>query len=210
MPRQPVARTAGGQVGGMRIHVPHAVAHRAGLAVRAVAPAPVLAIAAALGGAREAAPEFQDRAERRCAVRIGHQGRAGDQIRRRQAGNVGAVRYSVRYVDALHFAFSSKIFTLPRFVLDYIGVVSYYRDMSKTPISKSQKRAMELLGLASVDGYSEAASALEAAGCYRDGIPAGQTWRTAAKLSDADLVAGIRKSDEGFGMSAVNIAEYGY
>ena len=104
---------AGGQVGGMRIHVPHAVAHRAGLAVRAVAPAPVLAIAAALGGAREAAPEFQDRAERRCAVRIGHQGRAGDQIRRRQAGNVGAVRYSVRYVDALHFAFSSKIFTLP-------------------------------------------------------------------------------------------------
>ena len=82
--------------------------------------------------------------------------------------------------------------------------------MSKTPISKSQKRAMELLGLASVDGYSEAASALEAAGCCRDGIPAGQTWRTAAKLSDADLVAGIRKSDEGFGMSAVNIAEYGY
>ena len=182
----------------MRIHVPHAVAHRAGLAVRAVAPAPVLAIAAALGGAREAAPEFQDRAERRCAVRIGHQGRAGDQIRRRQAGN--------GYISP----FLQQSARGPRFVLDYIGVVSYYRDMSKTPISKSQKRAMDLLGLASVDGYSEAASALEAARCYRDGIPAGQTWRTAAKLSDADLVVGIRKSDEGFGMSAVNIAEYGY
>ena len=37
------------------------------------------------------------------------------QIRRRQAGNVGAVRYSVRYVDALHFAFSSKIFMRPPF-----------------------------------------------------------------------------------------------
>lgn len=82
--------------------------------------------------------------------------------------------------------------------------------MTKTPISKSQKRALDLLGLASVDGYNEAASALEAAGCYRDGIPAGQTWRTSAKLSGADLIAGIRKSDEGFGMSAVNIAEYGY
>jgi hypothetical protein len=65
--------------------------------------------------------------------------------------------------------------------------------MSKTPISKSQKRAMDLLGLAPVDGYDAAATALETAGCYRDGIPAGQTWRTASKLSDADLLTGIKQ-----------------
>jgi hypothetical protein len=65
--------------------------------------------------------------------------------------------------------------------------------MSKTPISKSQKRAMDLLGLAPVDGYDAAATALKTAGCYRDGIPAGQTWRTASKLSDAALLAGIKQ-----------------
>jgi len=64
----------------------------------------------------------------------------------------------------------------------------------ETPISKSQKRAMELAGLAPVDGYNAAATALEAASYYRDGLPAGQTWRTAAKLSDAALLAGVKQS----------------
>ena len=81
-----------------------------------------------------------------------------------------------------------------------------------TPISKSQKRAMDLLSLAPVDGYQKAAEVLEAAGCWRDGIPQGQTWRTAAKLTDAALLLGIRKSEDAdfAGMSAINIIEYGY
>jgi len=73
-------------------------------------------------------------------------------------------------------------------------------DMSK--ISKSQKRAMDLLGLAPVDGYDAAATALEAAGCYRDGVPAGQTWRTAAKLSDADLLGGSLMAHYGWHLVA--------
>lgn len=84
--------------------------------------------------------------------------------------------------------------------------------MSKTPISKSQKRAMDLLSLAPVDGYQEAAKALEAIGCWADGIPQGQTWRTAAKLVDAELLAGIRKNEDAefSGMSWRDIIEVGY
>lgn len=65
----------------------------------------------------------------------------------------------------------------------------------ETPTSKSQIRAMKLAGLMSVEGYEAAAAALESAGFIRDGIPAGQTWRSAAKLSDADLIAGIKASE---------------
>jgi hypothetical protein len=71
----------------------------------------------------------------------------------------------------------------------------YYKYMD-TPISKSQTRAMKLAGLATVDTYEAAASALEAARYRKDGIPMGQTWRTAAKLSDADLMSAIVLSDE--------------
>jgi hypothetical protein len=66
----------------------------------------------------------------------------------------------------------------------------------ETPISKSQTRAMKLVGLATVDTYEAAASALETAGLRRDGIPMGQTWRIAAKLSDADLMSAIVRTDE--------------
>jgi hypothetical protein len=66
----------------------------------------------------------------------------------------------------------------------------------ETPISKSQTRVMKLIGLGAVDGYQAAATALEAARYRRDGIPQGQTWRTAAKLSDADLMMAIVLSDE--------------
>ena len=83
--------------------------------------------------------------------------------------------------------------------------------MSKTPISKIQTRAMRLLGLPAVDGYDAAATSLEAAGCYRDGVPMGQTWRTAAKLSDADLLAGLKRADETFHhISAVDLIQYGF
>jgi hypothetical protein len=62
----------------------------------------------------------------------------------------------------------------------------------KTPISKSQTRAMKLAGLATVESYEASATALETAGYRKDGIPQGHNWRTAAKLTDADLIAGIR------------------
>jgi hypothetical protein len=61
----------------------------------------------------------------------------------------------------------------------------------ETPISKTQKRAMSLLNLTPVSGYQAAAEALETAGYRPDGIPQGMTWRTAAKLSDAELIASI-------------------
>jgi hypothetical protein len=60
-----------------------------------------------------------------------------------------------------------------------------------TPISKSQKRALTLVGLAPAATYDAAATALDAANFRRDGIPTGHTWRSAAKLSDAELLAGI-------------------
>ena len=50
---------------------------------------------------------------------------------------------------------------------------------------------MKLAGLATVDSYEVAATALETAGYRKDGIPVGQTWRTAARLTDAELLAGI-------------------
>ncbi len=59
----------------------------------------------------------------------------------------------------------------------------------KTPISKSQSRLLALVGIAAVDNYSAAAEALEEAGFSGSGVPAGGTWRTAAKLSDEQLVA---------------------
>jgi len=66
------------------------------------------------------------------------------------------------------------------------------------------------LGLPAVDGYDAAATSLEAVGCYRDGMPAGQTWRTAAKLSDADLLAGLHRGEQAFHISAVDLIEYGF
>ena len=75
--------------------------------------------------------------------------------------------------------------------LDKRGAINYYKSM-KTPISKSQTRAMKLAGLSTVDDYQVAATALENAGYRKDGIPQGHNWRTAAKLSDVDLIAGIK------------------
>lgn len=60
--------------------------------------------------------------------------------------------------------------------------------MKDTPISKTQIRAFGLLGLSQAETYSKAADRLEANGFSRDGAPFGHTWRTAAKLSDVELV----------------------
>ena len=65
----------------------------------------------------------------------------------------------------------------------------------ETPISKSQLRAARIAGIAVGDSYEAAKAALEAAGLRGDAIPAGGTWRTAAKLSDAELIAAIRTSE---------------
>ena len=56
------------------------------------------------------------------------------------------------------------------------------------PVSKTQKRAMKLAGLVKCDDYATAAKSLESARLPGDGIPAGQTWRTIAKLSDSELL----------------------
>ena len=63
-----------------------------------------------------------------------------------------------------------------------------------TPASKSQKRAMALLGIAiEKDSYVYASEALEAAGCRPDALANGG-WRVTAKLNDEQFIAGIRVS----------------
>jgi hypothetical protein len=59
--------------------------------------------------------------------------------------------------------------------------------MADTPISKSQVRALIVLGLYASSDYNSAASALENAGFPADGVPCGHTWRTAKKLNDDQL-----------------------
>jgi len=59
----------------------------------------------------------------------------------------------------------------------------------KTPISKSQARLISLAGITSDDNYSAATEALVEAGFSGSGVPAGGTWRTAAKLTDSDLLS---------------------
>ena len=61
--------------------------------------------------------------------------------------------------------------------------------MAFTPISKSQQRLTQLLSIQTDGTYDMAARALDAAGLPKDGIPSGHTWRTAGKLSDAELLA---------------------
>jgi len=69
--------------------------------------------------------------------------------------------------------------------------------MSKTPISKTQIRALASLGIPAVDGYKEAGALLEAATAPFDGIPAGHNWRSAGKLNDQDFrQALLAKSEE--------------
>lgn len=61
-----------------------------------------------------------------------------------------------------------------------------------TPASKSQLRALGILGLSAYETYDHAAAALEANGYRKDGIPMGLKFRDAAKLSDTRLIAGIK------------------
>jgi hypothetical protein len=62
----------------------------------------------------------------------------------------------------------------------------------KTPISKSQARLIALAGITTADNYSAASEALVEAGFSGSGVPAGGTWRTAAKLIDEQLVAATK------------------
>lgn len=61
----------------------------------------------------------------------------------------------------------------------------------ETPLSKSQIRALGILRL-KAENYIEATEALTNAGYRGDAIPKGATWRSAGKLSDAELIAGIK------------------
>ena len=57
--------------------------------------------------------------------------------------------------------------------------------------SKSQIRAAKVLGIAVDpinDEYADVAARLAATWMPEDGIPSGHTWRSAAKLSDDELV----------------------
>lgn len=62
------------------------------------------------------------------------------------------------------------------------------------PVSKSQIRAARLLSVscdAVNDEYNDLASRLDSIHVSPDGIPAGETWRTASKMTDAALIAAL-------------------
>jgi len=59
----------------------------------------------------------------------------------------------------------------------------------KIEASKSQKRLAGLVGVAGYQCYADATRSLEAAGYAGSAVPAGHSWRSAAKLNDAELVA---------------------
>ena len=84
--------------------------------------------------------------------------------------------------------------------------------MSKTPISKTQIRALAILGLSTVavDGYKEAGAILEIANAPFDGIPAGHNWRSAAKLTDEQFRAALGVQLPEASPSWVNLIEVGY
>jgi len=82
--------------------------------------------------------------------------------------------------------------------------------MADISISKSQKRAMALLNLPAVASYTEAAKALGAVIVEYDGIPFGQTWRTAAKLADASLLAAFTRKDDSYYDALANSQIDGY
>lgn len=63
--------------------------------------------------------------------------------------------------------------------------------MADRDSSKSQDRLMSLLSLTADGTYEMAGRVLEAAGMPKDGLPTGETWRTAGKLSDAELLAAL-------------------
>lgn len=89
---------------------------------------------------------------------------------------------------------------------DLLGDKIQRREHTKnmeTPVSKSQKRALKLMGLPATDNYQTAAKSLEAAWCRPDGIPQGCTWRTAASLTDAALIAGIKVDYESMADSKI-------
>jgi len=59
----------------------------------------------------------------------------------------------------------------------------------KIEASKSQKRLAGLVGVAGFQCYADATRSLEAAGYAGSAVPAGHSWRSAAKLNDAEIVA---------------------
>lgn len=68
--------------------------------------------------------------------------------------------------------------------------------MAEYPISKSQARLTSILNLSTDGTANHAARVLEAAGYSPDAVPAGGTWRTAARLTDDELVDATRLSQD--------------
>lgn len=64
-----------------------------------------------------------------------------------------------------------------------------------TPTSNSQARLLKLLNASVPSEYSEAAKLLESLNMRSDAIPQGGTWRTAKKLSDAELLAACKAAE---------------
>jgi hypothetical protein len=83
-------------------------------------------------------------------------------------------------------------------LVNLLAIVASKRmeDVMNVGMSKTQKRVVKMLNLEAGDTYESAKRALEAAGYRGDATPVRKTWRDAAKMSDADLLAAIRESDE--------------
>lgn len=78
----------------------------------------------------------------------------------------------------------------------------------KTSASKTQIRVLNLLSLRVSDDYDENAKTLENISLPRDAMPRGETWRSVAKLSDAELLAKLSVKPEFFNVHNVHETNY--
>ena len=67
-------------------------------------------------------------------------------------------------------------------------MTTYQSKQHETPASKAQARLLALIGTSCPASYEAAASLLEDAKMRRDAIPFGGTWRSAAKMTDSELL----------------------
>lgn len=74
-------------------------------------------------------------------------------------------------------------------------------------ISKTQKRALNLLNIEAADNYEAARMALEAKGFRGDATPDGRSWRDVAKMSDEQFILALKDSMR---PTAEEIADSGY
>lgn len=80
--------------------------------------------------------------------------------------------------------------------------------MADLPASKTQMRVANLFNLPTPTSYADASRALERAGLPADGLPIGETWRTAAKLTDAELMRKLGGYADAIGAYQSALADY--